>query len=431
LTNDDQYYAASKSSVLKNFFFNYLIQQICYLVIIEKCDQDTNDVLNIASIVIQQLRKDYPFITELLVRSDNAGCYSSNGYIEVMSKICTEHGIKLLRYDYSEPQKGKDQADRESAVFKGFAKACIRSGGNVRCAGGLKKAIQFNGGPRSTKIAIAKTYKTPETQISNFKKIPLISYYHSVELKGNSCTFWRHYNIGSGVKVTWGDAKFQQSIKVTDGFDNTNGSERILPMERNSIRKLPQFCPVSDCEAGFLDIKDLEEHLRAGKHGIAMERTDDILIFQHYSQHANATVFEYKALNLRENHSAPNYFPIGWALQIRKSRRLDNDVKSFITQLFLKGEKSNQKMSPEVMFQEIKSAQNGQGENMFDASQFLTTKQIKGLISRLTKMFQSGKLTLNDLDQSWINSETLEEVETSMEIEEILFSSNDEYYIES
>ncbi len=365
------------------------------------------------------------------MRSDNAGCYSSNGYIEVMSKICTENGIKLLRYDYSEPQKGKDQADRESAVFKGFAKAYIRSGKNIRCAKDLKEAIGFNGGPRSTKVAIAKTSKSPDTQISNFKKIPLISYYHSAELKGNGCTFWRHYDIGTGVKVTWGDVKYQQTIEVNDGFDSANNSIRILPIDRNTIQKLPQFCPVSECEAGFLDIKDLEEHLRAGKHGIAMDRTDDTLIFQHYSQHANATVFEYGALNTREIHTMSNYFPIGWALHIRKSRRFDKDVKSFITQLFLKGEKTNQKMSPEVIFQEIKSAQNDQGENTFDASQYLTTNQIKGLISRLTKMFHSGKLTLSDLHQDSIDSETLEDIETSMEIEEVLFSSNDEYYIES
>lgn len=338
----------------------------------------------------------------------DAGCYSSNGYIEVLSQICMSHGIKLCRYDYSEPQKGKDQADRESAVFKAFVKAFIGNGGNVRCALDLKKAILYNGGPRSTKVAIAENTKKTKSPLTNFKKIPSISYFHSAELKDNGCTFWRHYNIGGGTTVTWGDAKFNTSIVILDQFDN--GLARILPMERSKDRKMPQFCPVDECEAGFLETKDLEDHMRAGKHGLAMDRNNNTVIFQHYAQHANATLFEYSADNIQETQSLSEHFPTGWALQVRKSRRFDSDVKAFVTRMFLIGEKWKTKMSAVKIFNKIKNAKDLRGENLFESKQYLDTKQISGLITRLTKMYREGKITLKDLDEDNITSESLEEV---------------------
>jgi hypothetical protein len=332
-------------------------------------------------------------------------CYSSNGYIEVLARICSENGLILRRYDYSEPQKGKDQADPEGAVSKAFANAFIQNGGSVRCAGDLKKAILFNGGPRSTKVAVAKNPKSENSQIQDFQKIPNISYFYSAELKENCCTFWKHYNIGKGVKVSWGDVKFQATIQVSDDFDN--GQTQILPMARKQDRKMPQFCSVPDCEAGFIDQKDLDNHMRAGKHGKARERNNNTVIFQYYSQHALASVYDYSVLDVEEGQSSHDDFPRGWALNVRKSRRFDNDVKSFVTKEFLNGELSKQKMSAEAIFHKIRTEKAANGSNLFDSSQYLTTKQIKGLISRLTKMYREGKISLNDVNNGNLNSETL------------------------
>ena len=39
---------------------------------------------------------------------------------EIEYSLCKKHDINLLRHDYNEPQCGKDQADRDSAVAKKF-----------------------------------------------------------------------------------------------------------------------------------------------------------------------------------------------------------------------------------------------------------------------------------------------------------------------
>ena len=59
----------------------------------------------------------------LFGKSDNVNCYHSNFATERLYHLCKQHGVQLLRYDYIEPSKGKDQCDRESAT----AKALLRN----------------------------------------------------------------------------------------------------------------------------------------------------------------------------------------------------------------------------------------------------------------------------------------------------------------
>ena len=49
-------------------------------------------------------------------KSDNANCYHSIFAADGLYHLCKQHGIQLLRNDYNEPSKGKDQCDKESAT---------------------------------------------------------------------------------------------------------------------------------------------------------------------------------------------------------------------------------------------------------------------------------------------------------------------------
>ena len=84
-------------------------------------------------------------------KSDNASCYAGNSCPEVEYLLCKEHNINLYRHDYNDPQKGKDQADRESAVANKFMNRYVNSGKDVISAEDIKNAILFHGGLETSK----------------------------------------------------------------------------------------------------------------------------------------------------------------------------------------------------------------------------------------------------------------------------------------
>ena len=72
---------------------------------------------------------------------DNAGCYAGSSDAEIEYSLCKKYDINLLRHDYNEPQCGKDQADRDSAVANKFLNAYIHSGNDCSSAYDIQKGI--------------------------------------------------------------------------------------------------------------------------------------------------------------------------------------------------------------------------------------------------------------------------------------------------
>lgn len=78
--------------------------------------------LCVADHVLSHFHDIHPEITNTMqayIKSDNAGASGP----ETEYVICKRKGGTLLRHDYNEPQKGKDQADRESAVVRRYVQA--------------------------------------------------------------------------------------------------------------------------------------------------------------------------------------------------------------------------------------------------------------------------------------------------------------------
>ena len=69
-------------------------------------------ILPVTDHLCKQIKADFPNIKNVFSKSDNAGCYSENGYLEGACHILKENGFSLTEHDFNEPQKGKDQCDR-------------------------------------------------------------------------------------------------------------------------------------------------------------------------------------------------------------------------------------------------------------------------------------------------------------------------------
>ena len=89
------------------------------------------DTLSLGKAVPKQLKVDEPQIQKLFAKSDNASCYQGNYLPQALHQLCKEQDITLVRYDYNEPCKGKDQCDHECAGLKTILKSYVDSGNNV------------------------------------------------------------------------------------------------------------------------------------------------------------------------------------------------------------------------------------------------------------------------------------------------------------
>ena len=99
--------------------------------IIYRCSQGMKDILNIADIVLKKFENDEPNITKCFVKSDNAECQHGNVVPEALFKVCQKNGVNLLRYDFNEPCKGKNQCDRESATSKSLMSSYNDAGSDI------------------------------------------------------------------------------------------------------------------------------------------------------------------------------------------------------------------------------------------------------------------------------------------------------------
>ena len=59
-----------------------------------------------------------PHVDEVLLKSDNAGCYHCSSLISFLFPFNTASTVKVLEYNFSEPQAGKDICDAKTAHCK-------------------------------------------------------------------------------------------------------------------------------------------------------------------------------------------------------------------------------------------------------------------------------------------------------------------------
>lgn len=113
-------------------FFSGIVKAT-YFTAAYQSDQDIKDTLSLAEHVIKSFKSDHPEILEVFNKCDNASSYHGNFYGESLYKICKANGITLRRLDYNEPQKGKDQCDRYSAVARNALRCFVDEGNYIYC----------------------------------------------------------------------------------------------------------------------------------------------------------------------------------------------------------------------------------------------------------------------------------------------------------
>ena len=190
--------------------------------------QDSVAVSAILQDVIEMLKERRPQLQKVYCKQDNAGCYHCGSTI-VGSRLNSLSDVKVERFDFSDPQGGKGEADRQAATIKGHINVYLN---DVNNAAQMKEAIESNGGIPGV---IVKYVKPPELSAGkNVIKWDGISTLNNFQFCPNGITTWKAYNIGPGKLVTWKDIQtdgiFSATLEVLEPPDTRS--------QQSSFRKI-------------------------------------------------------------------------------------------------------------------------------------------------------------------------------------------------
>ena len=158
----------TKSSTAEKFQFE------CFVHLFNSCTQNSFAVASIIEHLLKTLKKEYPVLKQAFLRSDNAGCYKNGALLLSLPEISVRSGIKVVRYNFSDPQAGKDIHDRKTAPMKAHIKRWVNKKHDVLTAEDMKLAIESHGGLKGCRAAVVEV-DVSQDMVKDNKKIPGIS----------------------------------------------------------------------------------------------------------------------------------------------------------------------------------------------------------------------------------------------------------------
>ena len=95
-------------------FCNYF-QKMTFIHLFDDYNQNWFAVASILEHTLATLKGLKPHLAEAFLKSDNAGCYHTAFLLLSLPSLGERSGVRVARYDFSEPQAGKDICDRRIA----------------------------------------------------------------------------------------------------------------------------------------------------------------------------------------------------------------------------------------------------------------------------------------------------------------------------
>ena len=388
---------------------NGKLEKRVYLTFVFRSQQSMVDVMNIGEHALTQFSIDCPDLKHLYAKPDNAGCYHGNYMLEGLYKLCLSKGFKLLRYDYNEPCKGKDQCDRESAGVKSVINSFIQSGNVVISADDLFTAVHYGKGIRNTKASVLEI-DTDQSYLQG-SSITNVSAYHSAQFFDTYMTLYRYYKIGPGVKVPYTpESNFSPSYSVKKNFSVTqaenyqdvpSSTTPVLSSKKrmdHTVCKLI-FCQEPLCSKTFSSNIDYEAHLMTEEHDIPENTTSMDSARASFVKKMKATSQLHSVVRTCTVETSPelslteaiNAVPLmkhiseqGWALPKRSNFRYSFKQKSLLYNIFMDGQKTGKKKSPEEAEICIRKE--------LRPHEYVSSQQIRSLFSTFAKQLKDGTL---------------------------------------
>ena len=141
----------------------------------------------------------------MYLRSDEAGCYHNSSLLAALRDVGSRQGIDVVRYDFSEPQRGKDVCDRILCPMKAAVKRYCNEGRDILTAQDMQTALK----ERPVRGTTAGVFCMNDKNISlKLKKTPNFSALYNFEFTPGGPRMWKAFKIGAGKLIAWNEIIF-------------------------------------------------------------------------------------------------------------------------------------------------------------------------------------------------------------------------------
>ena len=404
----------------------------------DNCTQNWFAVASIIEDVLKQLKQMHPGIQEAFLRSDNAGCYHCAPLMLTIPGISKRARIQIRRYDFSDPQSGKDVCDRRIATMKSHMRRYLNEGNDITSASDMKKALDSYGGVKACRTSVVSI--DARKQEIKQHRWPGVQSLNNFEFQRLGIRVWKAYGIGKGKLIRSQDFKKMARVQnetgliVHEQFSNPEVNagalrkvkEKLHPRKEtgkesgsanvdNQHLKRGFACPEIGCVKLFVSSKSLENHLDTGKHfyRVHKESAHDDIKRKWASKCVTvgtvkgSTSQKSESLDIgKEKEKEKEFYRQGcergciWALKKPKATvRFTKSVKDFLNEIFRKGEETGQKLNPAEVSSQLRNMRTTDGNKMFHRSEWLTAQQITSYFSRLSILQRSGRLVENEEEE--------------------------------
>ena len=242
-----------------------------YIVVLDSCKQDWFAVSCILEEVLSVVKASHPTVTQAKVRSDNAGCYHCTALLTTINNSSNRSGIEVKRYDFSEPQAGKDLCDRKIAPCKQRLRNYVSENHNIENAHDIKEGLESPPAMDCTRVAVCKIDPSKVCPSIANNKITGILKFNNFSYDEGGVRVWQAYGIGEGVYFDEFEAKQDVSGLERDGEWSAaveKQRKQAKPKSNGSTRDpgSTYSCLDPACILTFDSIQDAEDHIDAGEH---------------------------------------------------------------------------------------------------------------------------------------------------------------------
>ncbi|KAL9977147.1 hypothetical protein ACROYT_G014520 [Oculina patagonica] len=137
------------------------------------------------------------------------------------SSTFQESGVQVERFDFSDPQGGKGEVDRQAATIKGHINIYLNEGHDVNSAVQMKEAIESNGGIPGVIVKYVKMSESSPNKVSTL---------NNFQFDPSGIRVWKAFKIGPGKLVPW------ENIQSNVGSSKLDVLESPVRTEKSCLR---------------------------------------------------------------------------------------------------------------------------------------------------------------------------------------------------
>ena len=266
----------------------------------------------------------------------------------------------------------------------------IDAGNDILIAEDVFKTLCYVKGIQNAKVACI-SIDTSKATLSPCTTIPKISQYHSFEFHHDHMIMWRYFGIGEGKRWNYTNISFMPNITVVLPFSSTTSSISEgagMLKKRRDDRTLCDlyFCTEPGCVDSFKDVKAFKMHMISSQQNVptvasSMDHVKQCYVNKMKMSKPNAlSTVSGQLKSSKKAHlvECPDQLCIstkpGWALPVRKNFRFSEKQKKILHKVFMNGEVSGKKISPEQLHLELRK--------VLTPSEYVSSQQIRSLFSR-------------------------------------------------